>query len=87
MIITMTTVGYGDYFTMNAFGDISTIIFVFIGALLMAVYVIILTSKLHLEPNELSAFFHISEEEINKQYKMCIVEWISCLWKIKKQEI
>ena len=83
MIITMTTVGYGDYFTLNAFGDQITIIFVFIGAILVSIYVVVLSNNLQLVGNELSAYYYILEEDIKKQYKKHLIEWISCLWKIK----
>ena len=46
IIITMTTVGYGDYFTKNAFGDWVSIIAVFVGQLLVAVYILILFNNL-----------------------------------------
>ena len=42
IIITMTTVGYGDYYTKNAFGNFVTIIAVFVGQFLIALYVLVL---------------------------------------------
>lgn len=56
VIITMTTVGYGDYFPMTNLGRIIGIITAFWGVFFVSLFVVALTNTLELEESEDRAF-------------------------------
>ena len=56
VIITLTTVGYGDYFPMTNFGRFVGIITAFWGVFFVSLFVVALTNTLELEDAENRAF-------------------------------
>jgi hypothetical protein len=56
VIITLTTVGYGDYYPMTNFGRFIGIITAFWGVFFVSLFVVALTNTLDLEESELRAF-------------------------------
>ena len=56
MIITMTTVGYGDYYPTTILGRMITVITTFVGVFLVGMLVSTLTVSSEFEPKEQRAF-------------------------------
>jgi len=56
VIITLTTVGYGDYSPQTNFGRIIGILTAFWGVFFVSLFVVALTNTLDLEESELRAF-------------------------------
>ena len=56
VIITLTTVGYGDYYPVTNFGRFIGIITAFWGVFFVSLFVVALTNTLELEESELRAF-------------------------------
>lgn len=56
VIITLTTVGYGDYYPKTNFGRFIGIITAFWGVFFVSLFVVALTNTLDLEESELRAF-------------------------------
>lgn len=56
VIITLTTVGYGDYYPKTNFGRLIGIITAFWGVFFVSLFVVALTNTLDLEESELRAF-------------------------------
>lgn len=50
-IITMTTVGYGDYFPRTLFGRIIDVILVVWGTFIVSLMVVVLTNTLNMDPS------------------------------------
>lgn len=51
-IITMTTVGYGDYFPRTTFGRLIDIILVVWGTFIVSLMVVVLTNTLNMDQSE-----------------------------------
>jgi potassium intermediate/small conductance calcium-activated channel subfamily N protein 2 len=60
-IITMTTVGYGDYFPRTLFGRIIDVVLVAWGALIVSLMVIVLTNTLNMNQTEKRALSMINK--------------------------
>ena len=56
VIITLTTVGYGDYYPVTNLGRLIGIITAFWGVFFVSLFVVALTNTLELEESELRAF-------------------------------
>ena len=56
VIITLTTVGYGDYYPKSTFGRIIGILTAFWGVFFVSLFVVALTNTLDFEESELRAF-------------------------------
>ncbi len=50
-IITMTTVGYGDYFPRTTFGRVIDVILVVWGTFVVSLMVVVLTNTLNMDPS------------------------------------
>lgn len=50
-IITMTTVGYGDYFPRTTFGRVIDVILVVWGTFIVSLMVVVLTNTLNMDPS------------------------------------
>ena len=58
-MVTLTTIGYGDFSPMTAPGKFVTIILAFWGALLLSLLVVVLSSIFNLNENEKMALRHL----------------------------
>lgn len=66
MVCTITTVGYGDYYAMNLFGQVITIWAVFVGSFMEACFVLSLLTGLKLDGFQQGAYYTIRSEQIEK---------------------
>lgn len=66
MILTMTTVGYGDIFPITPGGRVFTIIACIIGTFVVSLIISQLTSLIKLEPDQEKAYDEIMNEESRK---------------------
>lgn len=76
VIITMTTVGYGDFFAQSMFGMVVTLGIIFIGIFLVSLMVVTLTNSIQLDGKENRAFnilFRLKTREILKNKAALIV--------------
>lgn len=83
VLITMTTVGYGDFFTKNLFGKCAMTIATFIGAICTSVYLTAVTNFLNMEYFERQAFAVIQRGIIKNELKKEVALWLACEYKIK----
>lgn len=83
LLITMTTVGYGDYFTKNVFGNYTIVIVVFLGQILSSLFVLVLTDILSMDQSDKLSMDTIKKIYINMEMKRVVVDWLSCEVKIK----
>ena len=83
LLITMTTVGYGDYFTRNVFGNYTIVIVVFLGQILSSLFVLVITDILSMDQSDKLSMDTIKKIYINLEMKRVVVDWLSCEVKIK----
>jgi hypothetical protein len=69
MILTMTTVGYGDIFPVTAGGRIFTIMACIIGTFVVSLIISQLTELIALEPDQEAAYDEIMNEKKRKNNK------------------
>ena len=79
----MTTVGYGDYFTRNVFGNYTIVIVVFLGQILSSLFVLVITDILSMDQSDKLSMDTIKKIYINLEMKRVVVDWLSCEVKIK----
>lgn len=65
-IITMTTVGYGDYFPRTTFGRVIDVILVVWGTFIVSLMVVVLTNTLNMDPSEKRALIVLNRLEAKK---------------------
>jgi uncharacterized membrane protein len=95
MILTMTTVGYGDIFPITPGGRVFAIIACIIGVFVVSLIISQLTALIELEPDQMSAYEAIMEEEqsknkaaiMDKRVKLFIKYKMSKLRKLQFKEV
>ena len=70
IIITMTTVGYGDYFAKTHFGRVISVIACFWGTFLISLMVLSLTISSEFTPQESKSFNKIKKDEAEEEVKI-----------------
>jgi len=65
-IITMTTVGYGDYFPRTTFGRVIDVILVVWGTFIVSLMVVVLTNTLNMDPSEKRELIVLNRLEAKK---------------------
>jgi hypothetical protein len=70
IIITMTTVGYGDYFASTHFGRFISVIACFWGTFLISLMVLSLTISSEFNPQESKSFNKIKRDEAEEEIKI-----------------
>ena len=68
-IITMTTVGYGDYYPRTTFGRIIDVILVVWGTFIVSLMVVVLTNTLNMDQSEKRALIVLNRLEAKKTLK------------------
>ena len=68
-IITMTTVGYGDYYPRTTFGRIIDVILVIWGTFIVSLMVVVLTNTLNMDQSEKRALIVLNRLEAKKTLK------------------
>jgi hypothetical protein len=68
-IITMTTVGYGDFFPRTSFGRIIDVILVVWGTFVVSLMVVVLTNTLNMDQSEKRALIVLNRLEAKKALK------------------
>jgi hypothetical protein len=68
-IITMTTVGYGDYYPRTTIGRIIDVILVIWGIFIVSLMVVVLTNALNMDANESRALIVLNRLEAKKVVK------------------
>lgn len=78
IVITMTTVGYGDMYSRNFFSNLSMIVAIFLGAICSAMYITGIYKMFHFESNEHKAFIFINRLKTKEQLKKEVAIWFAC---------
>lgn len=68
-IITMTTVGYGDYYPRTTFGRIIDVFLVVWGTFIVSLMVVVLTNTLNMDQSEKRALIVLNRLEAKKALK------------------
>lgn len=68
-IITMTTVGYGDFYPRTTFGRIIDVILVIWGTFIVSLMVVVLTNTLNMDQSEKRALIVLNRLEAKKALK------------------
>jgi len=68
-IITMTTVGYGDYYPRTIFGRLIDVILVVWGTFIVSLMVVVLTNTLNMDQSEKRALIVLNRLEAKKTLK------------------
>jgi hypothetical protein len=68
-IITMTTVGYGDYYPRTTFGRIIDVVLVVWGTFIVSLMVVVLTNTLNMDQSEKRALIVLNRLEAKKTLK------------------
>lgn len=86
MILTMTTVGYGDIFPITPMGRIFTIAACIIGVFVISLIISQLNELIALEPDQEAAYDEIMNEEIRRNNKQILDKRIEyfLIWKITR---
>ena len=83
VLITMTTVGYGDIYTKNVFGRITMTFCTFIGAICTSIYLTAVKSFMDLDEYGRSAFAVTLRSHIRKNMQTEVGLWLVCELKIR----
>lgn len=86
MILTMTTVGYGDIFPITPMGRVFTIIACIIGAFVISLIISQLNELIALEPEQEAAYDEIMSEEVRRNNKQILDKKMQMylIWKISR---
>lgn len=84
VIITITTVGYGDYYPKTNFGRLIGVLICFYGLLFSSAFVAVVNDKLEPHSQELQAFELIVRLSVKKELKRIAVEVVSSQYKLQK---
>ncbi len=68
-IITMTTVGYGDYYPRTLFGRLIDVVLVIWGTFIVSIMVVALTNTLNMDQSEKRALIVLNRLESKKSLK------------------
>lgn len=79
----MTTVGFGDLFTKNFFGQISMSLATFLGAILMALYLISANNFLCMDINERQAYIGLRRKKFKETIQKETAIWLTCQIKLR----
>lgn len=87
--ITMSTVGYGDYYPSTNFGKIFCVVSCLFGIFLLSIFVAVITLLVLLDPDEFKAFNKLNEKdliysEMNDEIKG-LFDTVGQMYKYKKQ--
>jgi len=83
VIITLTTVGYGDYYPKTDFGRIIGIITAFWGIFFLSLFVIALTNTLNLAEQENRAFILIRRLNLRNKLRQNAARMIQCRYLVR----
>ncbi len=83
MILTMTTVGYGDIYPITPGGRVFTIMACIIGVFVVSLIISQLTALIELEPAQMSAYEAIMEEEQSKNKSQLLDKRVQLFIKYK----
>jgi len=84
ILITMTTVGYGDFVSKKFFGKFSMILATFVGAVCSSLYVMGVNNFLKMDIYERYAYTTIQRDHLKRKMKSSAINWIQCLYKANK---
>ena len=87
VIITLTTVGYGDYYPVTNLGRLIGIITAFWGVFFVSLFVVALTNTLELEESELRAFILLRRLFTRKVLKDNAARMIQSRYIIRNEEM
>lgn len=89
-VITMTTVGFGDYYPSTAIGRIIGMFGCFVGVFLVSMLVVTITNVMELAPNELNIFLileRITQEEKKIHHsKLLLSKYFGIIQASKKED-
>lgn len=86
VIITLTSVGYGDYSPKSDCGRFIAIIIAFWGILFLSLLVVALTNTLELEESEQRAFVLLRRLFTRNKLKLCGVQMIQNKYRLVREE-
>jgi hypothetical protein len=69
-IITMTTVGYGDFFPKTMFGRITGFLICFWGVFIVSIFVVTLSNKISFDENEERTYALLQRLRIKEKLKV-----------------
>ena len=89
VIITMTTVGFGDYFPSSVIGRTIGIFSCFMGVFLISMLVVTITNLLNLKPHELNVWYILERSKMEKykidSAKKVLSKYLGIVIKSKKE--
>ena len=85
VIITLTTVGYGDYFPKTNFGRFVGVITAFWGVFFVSLFVVALTNTLELEDAEVRSFTLLRRLFVREQLRQNAAMMIACKYKMSTE--
>lgn len=86
-VISMTTVGYGDFYPQTHLGRIVSFISAIIGTLLISLMISFLSSKIEFDPDQRKAYSLIMKNEVKAEMKLEAANAICQLMKIKLSKL
>ena len=84
MIITMTTVGFGDFYPKTHAGRLIGVVGCFWGTFLVSIMVVSLTISAELTPQQLDVYAKVKVHTMKKELKQHAAQAIQSAWKLRK---
>ena len=85
MLVTSTTVGYGDILPNTHFSRAVAGIMAILGIVMASLLTAALSSALQFSPQEMSALLLLQREKARKELEICAVNVIQLWWRRKKE--
>ena len=85
-IITMTTVGYGDYYPRTMFGRVIDFILIVWGSIVVSLMVVVLTNSLTMDMSEKRAVAVLNRLDLKTSEKTTATSYIANYWRKHKLE-